>query len=288
MAKKSAPTVAQVIRFIRSRAVPEGAVFHDNPFAGRRFPYGVVVEALARLHHEGSHPDLEAFDLKGTIFLWRGPEGVNHELARLATRRLVRSLHARLPGLALERLLPEINLRCFSNVRIDSYGTTLGGMLANVYGNSPYRALRDLIDHDEEFASFRDFQPWDMRKAPQETWIAKGEKRDYAHARELTRACLRTIFAAHAELLKEALLSKVEAGELLGTPLNRYGTTLGGMLDQIYGHSPYLALRDLAEHDPDYREYLPAIMNRRFRRRKAEASVLASLEQSAAPETRSG
>ena len=71
--------------------------------------------------------------------------------------------------------------------------------------------------------------------------------------------------------VKVQRVSKVEAGELLGTPLNRYGTTLGGMLDQVYARSPYLALRDLAEHDSRYRTYLPSILRRRYRSRKAKA-----------------
>ena len=47
------------------------------------------------------------------------------------------------------------------------------------------------------------------------------------------------------------------------------------MLDQVYARSPYLALRDLAEHDPRYRKYLPAIMRRRYRSGKARASLAA-------------
>ncbi len=272
MPRRPEPSIADVIRFIQSRVSHQDSVFRKNPFVGQRFHYRLVRRALAELHRAGRYLALEAFDIKGTLYLWKGPGGVNYTLARDATKRLISSLQARLPGITLERILPEINLRCFTHVPIDNYGTTLGGMLANVYGNSPYQALKDLIDHDGDFSSFRDFQPSDMRKAPQETWKQKGGKRDYRRARDLTRRCLELIIHRHPDLTMDTLLSKVETAELMGTALNKYGTTLGGMLDQVYGRSPYLALRDLAEHDPRYREYLPAIRRRRYRSRKPKAS----------------
>ncbi len=258
-------SVQDVIRFIESRAPHPGATYRRNPFAGRRFHFPDVRRAVEELHRGGRYRDLEPFDLKGTLGLWKGPSGIRYQLARQSTKQLVRRMQERRPHLPLERILPGITHGIFCQTPISRYSTTLWGMLINVYGSSPYVALKDLIDHDEEFASYRDLQPSDMVKAPQRTWASQTGKKDFARARRLTRAFLQAIGDGLPAGRIEATLSGIEMREILKTPISRYGTTLGGMLDQVYGNSPYLALKDLAQSDPGCRRYLSAIERRRYR-----------------------
>lgn len=268
MSPKAKCSLQDVIRFIESRAPQSVSTFRRNPFAGRRFHYSHVRRAVEELHYRGRYRDLEPFDLKGTLGLWRGPSGVRYQLARQATLQLVRTIQDRRPELPLERILPCITHELFCQTPVSRYATTLWGMLINVYGGSPYRALKDLIDHDEDFAAYRDFQPSDMKKAPQRTWISQTGKKDYARARRLTRAFLQAICGGRPPVRIEATLAGIEMQEILKTPISRYGATLGGMIDQVYGNSPYLALKDLASADPGCRRYLPAIERRRYRHRR--------------------
>lgn len=260
-------SIRDVIRFIESRVPHPSNVFRRNPFSGRRLHFSDVRCALEDLHHQGRYLDLEPFDLKGTLGLWKGLAGVRYDLARQASKRLLRRIESRHPGLPLEKILPGITHCAFCRTPISRYATTLWGMLANVYGGSPYRALKDLIDHDEEFVAYRDLQPSDMKKAPQRTWVSQTGKKDYARARRLTRAFLQAIRDGLPAVRIEATLARIETHEILETPVSRYGATLGGMIDQVYDNSPYLALKDLALADPACRPFLSAIERRRYRAR---------------------
>lgn len=267
MSPKAPCSLQDVIRFIESRAPQSVPTFRWNPFVGRRFHYPDVRRAVEELHHRGRYRDLEPFDLKGTLGLWRGPSGFRYQLARQATKQLIRRIQDRCPELPLERILPCITHEVFCLTPVSRYATTLWGMLINVYGGSPYRALRDLLDHDKEFAAYRDFQPSDMKKAPQRTWVSRTGENDYARARQLTRAFLQAVGDGLPAVRIEAMLAGIEMQEILKTPINRYGSTLGGMIDQVYGNSLYLALKDLALTDPVFRRYLSAIERRRYRTR---------------------
>lgn len=257
--------VEQVISFIESRVPREGTEFRTNPFSGVRFHYPWVARAIDSVHQQGRYLDLEPFDLKGTLFLWNTRRGKNFELAWKATSRLLLRLRERQPLIPYERLLPGVTYEVFCKTHIDNYGTTLGSMLANVYDKSPYRALKDLIDHAPPFAAYRDLEPQDMRKAPQHTWATAKGSRGCIRALALVRRFLEVARRRHPKLPMEVLLARVESEEMLGLSLSRYGSTVGGMLDQVYGRSPYLAFKDLAKHDPAYRRYLPAIERRRYR-----------------------
>src|SRR5690606_22225485 len=139
----------------------------------------------------------------------------------------------------LEELLQNITARTFFKQPINRYATTLSGMLVQVYENSPYDALKDLIDHDKELAEFKNFQPYDMQKAPQKMWEGKQGK---TLARHATKTPLTTIQRTSKPL--EELLPTITPRTFYKQPINKYATTLGGMLQHVYEGSPYDALKD--------------------------------------------
>ena len=128
-------TVDDVVRFILSQVPEDGAVAATNPFRGRCFWYPTVEEAIDRLHSEGRLLDLEPFDLLGTKLMWHTESGLNYELARRGTKRLLHELRQERPErgereVSWLEVLPEIQQDDFARLT-GRYRTPLAGMITN-------------------------------------------------------------------------------------------------------------------------------------------------------------
>jgi len=257
-----AKTIDDAIDFILANAPVEGVVCEKSCFPRSGFQYTLVDVAIDELHRRGEFLDLEAYDVRGTFNMWHTTEGItNNELARRGTRTLLTKLQQDNLDKTFEQILPNITKQDFSKTPINKYGTTLKGMLTSVYDASPYEALKDLIDHDEELEEFKDFQPYDMRMAPQKSWKGpKGRKL----ARQATKTLLQKIQAENPDKKLEQIIPNITKQTFYTTPINRYGTTLHGMLVSVYDDSPYNALKDLIDNSKDlinYRDLQPYDMH---------------------------
>jgi len=252
-------TVDDVIDFILANAPSEGEEA-KKPFPARRFKYELVDSAVNELHAEGRFLDLEAYDIRGTLHMWHTKEGVtNYALARKATKNLIKTLQEKSPDKKLEEILPTIMAEHFLHAPSNRYQTILGGMMASVYESSPYDALKDLVNNDPKLAEFRDLQPYDMQKPPENTWNKKDGTKNYELARQATKQLVKELQKQNPDKELEQIFLTITARQFYHVPINRYRTTLGGMLANVYECSPYQALKDLAEHDDELRKYLPII-----------------------------
>lgn len=259
-----ASSIDDVVAFIRRNAQKEGNISRENPFRGKKFPYETVDLAIEALHEKGEYLDLEAYDLLGTMMMWHtNSEGKNYALARRATRKLLQKLDPEQSTASRVALLPTITQRHFHCITINQYGTTLRGMLAAVYDNSPYSGIKDLTQHDADFAEFSDFQSYDMKKARRQTWVDTNKTKNYSLARQTTKLLLQKIKAEKGDVSWAEILPAIRADMFHNVPINRYGTTLRGMINLVYAGSPYAALMDLIEHDSELRKFRSVIETRR-------------------------
>jgi len=259
MSKKIA-TIDDIVGITESQA--ERAVNLGIPFETRHFLYEDVVEALDELRSAGKFADLELYDIKGTIGIWRRNGEPNYPLARKATRQLIRTIQDKNPGLPLEQILPMMTEQVFWHRKINRFGTTLCSMLNNVYFNSPFGAIKSLIDADADFESFRDLEPYDMLQAPKNAWNKKNGRKNYALARRATKAL---IYALRKErkIPFGKVLASIGIDDFRHTPINKYGTTLAGMISSVYEDSPFAAVKDLIDHCyalKGYRDFSPTDM----------------------------
>jgi hypothetical protein len=188
---------------------------------------------------------------------------MNFALARQLTKRLLVSLHD-LEGKPLEAILPSVSAETFQTVPLDRYGATAGSAFENVYGSSPYAALKDLIDSDPELAAFRNFMPYDMRTAPKETWTLPNGEKNVVLARCATKQLIRALQLDSWRTLS-TLLPVISKEDFTAFPINKYGTTLTGLLGIVYRGTLHAAIHDLAMHDNEFaafRDLMPYDMLR--------------------------
>ncbi len=245
-------SVEDIIEFIEEHVRTE-----ELPFPIKRCKYDTVDAALRQLHSNGQFLDMDVYDLRGTVNLWRSNGDVNFELARRAIKRFVEDLQEK--G-RLEDLLPNLSQRQFHKP-FNKYGTNLRGPLS-VYSGSPYKALKDLFDSDDDFADFRDFQPYDLHSAPKNTWKNKGSM-NYKLARQAAKQLIQRLVERKRELkgslsVRDAMLKvlpEISSGTFRNTEINKYGTTLENMLSIVFRNSPYRVIRNLIENDEKFKEF---------------------------------
>ncbi len=252
---KRRKTLQDVINFILSNEPPEGEEFDDNPFSGHCFGYDLVTEALAQLRFRERLHDLEPFDIPGTRHLWRMRKGgIRYELARKGTKQLLQQLHKQEPDKPLTEIITQVTQDHFQCLPINLYKTRLSGMLQHVYENSHYNALKDLFDHDKELSEFSDLQPYDMKRTSRNTWEKKSGVKNYQLARQLTKKFL-CVLMMQRNIPLEQLIPEITAKDFRTVRINRYNTTLEEMFQFVYRGSPYLALKDLFNHDSEFKEF---------------------------------
>lgn len=120
-------------------------------------------------------PDLEPWQRRAPQGYWIGRDGRDH--ARAAT-------HWMLQQLGLAEAAPAQVAALVSGKTFAAYGLT--AMLAEVYGDSVYHALVDVV---------LDLHPWQMRKVPQGYWVGEHA---WQHAHDATRWLLQQLGLADA------------------------------------------------------------------------------------------
>jgi hypothetical protein len=183
-------------------------------------------------------------------------ESKNFALAREATKVLIKKLQQERPGKPLAEILTEISPETFYRQPINNYNTTVRGMLTYVYDGKAFKALKDLIDNDDEFAKFSDFKPYDMKRA---NWRNPNGTKNFALAREATKMLIKKLQQEQPGKPLEQVLSEIKRRTFCKHPINRYNTTLGGMLAVVYCSITRKALMDLTKNDDEYRRYLKAL-----------------------------
>ncbi len=182
------------------------------------FAWGGLSEMLAVVYARSAgaalravFPSLPAWRQERVPYgYWQGIAGT--ERARAATQQLLGELGwGGLPAAVLAR---QVTRRTFA-----AHG--LRGMLDTVYAGSPYAALHEL---------FPTLHPWQMGTTPMGYWQGPQARR---HAQAATRWLLGQVGLIAA--------APAQIGATVDyTTFARWG--LDGMLDVVYGHSPYAAL----------------------------------------------
>ena len=162
-------------------------------------------------------PDLQPWQRRCPQGYWMDTEGRRH--AREATRWLLARLG--LTDAAPEQIGAQISSKTFA-----AHGLT--AMLAEVYDDSVYRALADVVP---------DLQPWQMRKAPQGYWVGEHVRQ---HAREATRWLLRQLGLADASY--DTVRARVRWQDFVDHGLRKvprlYGTTEAALRDLFDTREP--------------------------------------------------
>ncbi|MBW2969683.1 hypothetical protein KY309_01440 [Candidatus Woesearchaeota archaeon] len=223
-------------------------------------PYKAFKDLFDNDDEYKDYRDLQPYDLRSAPKkTWRTGTRRNYVLAREATKKLVLKLVEKKQARkhmtkkqAILEVLPEIYGNTFRNVEINKYHTTLENMLALVFGNSPYRAIRNLVDNDGEFRKFRDFKEYDLRYGKGNTWNRKNKTKNKRLGRRLTALLIGKI-KGDEKLVN--VLPRICKDTFEDVPINRYGTTLGSMLAHVYSDSPYKAVRDLIDNNQNFARY---------------------------------
>lgn len=168
------------------------------------------------------YPELEPWEMKHVpMSFWMGDEGREH--AREATRWLITKVG--LSGLEPVDVANQVDYYTFEKAH-------LKGMLYRVYNGSPYAALADI---------YPELQAWERAFVPRDYWQGKQGR---ARARQATLQMLQRMSVNKAPV-------ETIAREVNQQTFAEHG--LGGMLSQVYGSSPYLALHDIL---PDLKPWL--------------------------------
>lgn len=194
---------------------------------------------------------------------WKTAAGKPSDLAREVTKimllLLAEDANADPKTFAgFKKVLPLVKNEVFHKRPINEWGTTLGGMLANAYGESASRAVCDLVEHDPDFAIIKQIgiKPRDFPNAPKCTWREKKTGEPTDDARELTGLILDRLAArlgADPSTIEGFAQILPHWGiRLFSEKLNVWDTTGKTMLTRSYGGSPSGALFDLLEHDPRF------------------------------------
>jgi len=158
-------------------------------------------------------PDLHPWQMRhAPPDYWDGEAGRGH--ARAATQQMITQL-----GLASAppaEIAQQIDQDTFTRMH-------LAGMLAVVYGNSPYAALQDV---------YPDLQPWQMQVVPAGYWQGAGGR---THARAATRWLVVQLRLQDADPTRlREVLDRATFGRL----------GLRGMLSTVYHNRVSAALAD--------------------------------------------
>ena len=196
--------------------------------------------------------ELRPYDFSGTSNLWIIRNRKNYDLARELSHLVVQKLMVEKHWTFVE-LVQNVTQRQFYDIQINRWGTTANGMGCRVYGGH-IDAVIDLVTHDSRYVEWRDVRHWDFKKT---------RKRTDTETREMTHVLLQKIMKDNGWDFVQLIRNMRDPPptcrytgwkDAFSKPMNRYGTTLNGVLDK-YRDSAAEAVLDLVMNDDRYREF---------------------------------
>ena len=133
----------------------------------------------------------------------------------------------------------------FKRFKISRYGTTLQGVLDH-YGGCAAEAVLELVKNDPRYKEYSDLEVWDFPDM-RNIWTFKDKKKNFERARKATGILLEKLKLkdlAFSDILKNLTLT-----QFVSTPINRYGTKLYGMINQVYNTRLENAIQDWYTED---------------------------------------
>jgi|GEM_PF-4185786 len=196
--------------------------------------------------------ELRPYDFKGTNHLWRHDGAKDYALARELSHRATETI-CREKRWDFIAFVQNITQKQLWGTTINRWGTTAHGLSGNVY-TSHVEAILDLAHDDGRYAAWNDVQWYDFKKAHYTP----------ERARELTHTLLQKLITGQGGDFVQLVRNMRSPPGALGIkgwqdafkclPINRYGTTLQGLIDK-YDDSPAKAILDLVRNDERYRDY---------------------------------
>ncbi len=224
----------------------------------------IVCQILSR---EGI--SIRPFDFPGTLGVWSARNEVGQYYYREATATLLEKFSSQIQSDSLEQqdvrsvagfkaVLGSLTYERMSKEPLNNWGTTLSGMMARLFKNSPSACVLELIENDPSFSAIRDagLKIWDFAQVPANFWKAS-DNQPGPNARRALRELIERI--AEEENVSpytvegfRTLLPAFSRGDLFNRPINVWGTTLLGLAAECYSSSPSRAVLDLVENDPAF------------------------------------
>ncbi len=232
---------------------------HRAPVLPGRVTLSVLESVLVYLDaHIGDDTELaflkklQPYDFPGTDNMWNSEGEKNYALARGLSHLVVQKLLVNNHWTFIE-LVQNVTQKQFNETCVNQWGTTAGGMSMRIYGGHA-DAIIDLVMNDSRYAEWRDVKYYDFKKT---------KKRTDTETREMTHILLQKIMDESKWDLVQLVRNMRDpppacryAGwkDAFMKPMNRYDTTLMGVLDR-YRDCPAEAVLDLVMNDERYEKF---------------------------------
>ncbi len=248
----------QIVANIQKRHFCEEQILYGANLSGMLQRVYDSTQSKAVIDYLQNHPNKEVSshfkDLREYHFgytkhsTWTTKGRKKYELARQATGELLDVLKER-NGWDYEQVVQNIQQKHFISEAIRHGGATLGGMLANVYDDSPSKAVIDFLKNHTDAKirrQFKHLREYHFGKAQNNLWVRKDGTKNYELARQAIGelvATLRARWGWDDQQIRRNLCRK----NFLRIPI-RHNSTLGGMLEYVYEGSVRAAVRDYFMH----------------------------------------
>ena len=224
-----------------------------------------VIEAIIELvDNDPDFIDIKKEGLKPYDFpvagqnSWKNKSGKPTNIAREVTKMLLKALGEFTTVEGFKSNMYKLTQETFDTYPINTWGTTLNGMIAEAYDRSPGAAVIDLVAHDPDFKKIKmeGLNIFDF-SGTMNIWNDKSgnlTKYSLIATKQLLSKLSREngIDYLSVEGFKK-LLGILDKNTFEQTPINTWGTTLEGLRTNITGGYTRLVL-DLANTDPDFSE----------------------------------
>ncbi len=233
----------------------DAIIEHRGPvLATKRVTRSVLEKILIQLHVRIQHQpelaplaQLRPYDFSGTNKLWTMNGENNYALAREVTDKSVQKI-MRERGWTFIQFVQEIDQDTLYREPINAWGTHVQGMVSHAYKGRFQDAIIDLVRNDEKYREYRDLRHYDFKKGRRWT---RPDAYEAMH-----------MFIGKRLLGKDRnfinFIRRINKKKFTREPINRYGTTLMGMLSAKelgYNDSYAQAILDLIAHDGRYSKY---------------------------------
>ena len=151
-------------------------------------------------------------------------------------------------------MIPHLTEENFQKFKINRWGTNLSSTLAIAYQNSPFLAIKDLVNRDSRFRYIkrRGIEGYDMTEAPNNYWRnRKGHPTKEAKAVLLKVADIR---AREWELDlsqpfdREVFFEVISRSAIESTVISKWGTTAKVVIKRGFNNETGKALQFLKRH----------------------------------------